>query len=363
MVTLQTQLLSEPRFEGRSQKFTAYLENGQRIFVTVPLFPQFSYGDSLKITGKLTIKELSNGDKLHLMNFPKIEIRKEGALWVTSLVRQKVISTFERILPNTSSGLLLGIVFGIKERIPRGFYEDLKLSGTLHVTAASGMNVTMVGGFLSFIFSLFLRRQIAVAAALIGILFYAVLAGLEPSIVRASIMGSLVLSSQILGRQNWAAYALLLAGYFMLLVNPNLLFDVGFQLSFLATAGLIFILPLFSFKDKIWGSDLATTIAAQVAVLPILFSSFGTYSPLSIFANTMVLWTIPLLMILGGLGAVIGLMLPFLASIFLYLSLPLLLYFEKVVSVFAEFGQIEISISWPIIAGYYFLLVAFIIRK
>jgi competence protein ComEC len=364
IISFEIDLLSEPRFDSRTQKFTAFLGNGQRIFITAPLFPQFNYGDRLKITGKLVIRDKDDGDKLYLMNFPEIEAEKENpSLWLVSSVRQKVISTFESTLPNAASGLLLGIVFGIKERIPQAFYEDLKLSGTLHVTAASGMNVTMVGGFLSFLFTMFLRRQIALIAAMIGILFYAVLAGLEPSIVRASIMGALVLSSQILGRQNWAAYALLLAGYLMLLVSPNLLFDVGFQLSFLATAGLIFILPNFPFRDKIWGSDFATTISAQIAVLPVLFSNFGTYSLFSIIANTLILWTIPILMVLGGLGAVAGFIFDPLASIFLYLSLPLLLYFEKVVSFSAGFGQMDVQISWLFILGYYLLLTAYLLKK
>ena len=362
-------LLSQPQISARTQRIMVFLDGGQRVFITVPLFPQFYYGDRIHIVGNLSVKLLNNSDQIYIMNFPKIEaiphqnILGEG-LAITSSIRQKVISVFESTLPQTSSGLLLGIVFGIKEGIPRDFYESLRTSGTLHVTAASGMNVTMVGGFLSALFAFFLRRQIAVLASIAGILFYAVLAGLEPSIVRASIMGTLVFSAQILGRQNLAAYGLFLTGYFMLLFNPNLLFDIGFQLSFLATAGLLFIFPLFNFKNLILGSDLATTISAQLAVLPILLSSFGTYSLWSILANTLVLWSVPFLMILGGLGALAGFIFEPLASFFLYLSLPLLLFFEKIVNVFAGFGGMDLNItSWQFIVGYYSLLMAVILLK
>lgn len=366
-LSFETDLLSQPKISGKTQKITVSQNSGQRIFITSPLFPQFNYADKIRISGKLKIRVLSSGDKIYLMNFPKIEAKNKGRnifLAITGFIRQKVISVFESTLPQIPSGLLLGIVFGIKEEIPQDFYENLRISGTLHVTAASGMNVTMVGGFLSVLFALILRRQIAVFAAIFGILFYAVLAGLEPSIVRASIMGILVFSSQILGRQNIAAYALLLTGYFMLLFDPNLIFDLGFQLSFIATAGLIFIMPLFSFRNLFIGSDLATTLSAQIAVLPILLSAFGSYSLWSILANTLVLWSIPLLMILGGLGAVAGFIFEPLASFLLYLSLPLLLYFEKVVSFFAQFPQMNLNISsWPFIVGYYMIIMAAILFK
>ena len=364
-LSFEADLLSQPQIFSRTQRITVFLPGGRRVFITVPLFPQFYYGDRIHIVGNLSVKLLNNSDQIYIMNFPKIEAKKSSGnkiLAVTSFIRQKVISIFESTLPQTPSGLLLGIVFGIKEGIPRDFYESLRTSGTLHVTAASGMNVTMVGGFLSALFAFFLRRQIAVLASIAGILFYAVLAGLEPSIVRASIMGTLVFSAQILGRQNLAVYGLFLTGYFMLLFNPNLLFDIGFQLSFLATAGLLFIFPLFNFKNLIIGSDLATTLSAQLAVLPILLSSFGTYSLWSILTNTLVLWSIPFLMILGGLGALIGFVFEPLASFFLYLSLPLLLYFEKAVNTFAGFGGMNLNItSWQFILGYYSLLTALVL--
>lgn len=366
-LNFETDLLSRPENLAKTQRINVFLEGGQRIFITVPLFPQFNYGDRLSINGEVSKAPLKDGGEIYVMNFPKIEAKKEKQnkfLAVTSFIRQKVIQLFESNLPQTPSGLLLGIVFGIKEGIPEDFYENLRTSGTLHVTAASGMNVTMVGGFLSTLFALFLRRQIAVLAAIFGILFYALLAGLEPSIVRASVMGILVFSAQILGRQSAAGYGLLLTGISMLFLNPSLLFDIGFQLSFLATAGLIFILPIFKFRNIFLGSDLATTLSAQIAVLPILFSNFGTYSLWSILANTLVLWSIPFLMILGGVGAVLGLILEPFGSFFLYLSLPFLIYFEKVVNVFAGFGEMNLSInSWPFILGYYSLLTAFIIKR
>ncbi len=168
------------------------------------------------------------------MNFPKIEAKisqQNFILVITSSIRQRIISFLNKNLSPNLSGLLLGIVFGIKEGIPKDFFNDLRQVGVLHVIAASGMNVTMTAGFISSIFLLFLRRQIALIVTIFGILFYAVLAGGEASIVRASIMGIVVFAAQILGRQAWPAFILFLTGYIMLFWDPSLISDIGFQIS------------------------------------------------------------------------------------------------------------------------------------
>lgn len=368
-ITFETNLFSEPQVLSKTQRFWVE-EKGQRIFIITPLFPQYHYGDKLQISGNLKINLLKDEKTFISMIFPKVEAKNPSAkdllgegLAITSFVRQKIMSFFQSTLAQTHSSLLLGIVFGVKSGMPSDFFEYLRISGVLHVVAASGMNVTMTGGFLSSIFVLFLRRQIAIILTIIGIIFYAFLAGLEPSIIRASIMGILVFTAQILGRQAWALLSLLIAGFLMLFISPSLLFDIGFQLSFLATLGLIYIkMP---FKINAVTEGLSTTVSAQLATLPILLVNFGTYSLWSVLTNGLVLWTVPYLMVLGGLGALISLIFEPLARIFLYLSLPLLLYFEKVVSFFANLGGL-ISIdglNWIAIIGYYILLLALVLLR
>ena len=106
-----------------------------------------------------------------------------------------------------------------------------------------------------------------------------------------------------------------------------------------------------------------TTIAAQVATLPILLSNFGTYSFWSIVANGLVLWTIPPLMVMGGVGALVGIIIPVLGSFILYFSLPILVYFEKIIMFFGNLsGVLDIeNIPWQFIIAYYCVLFAFII--
>ena len=208
------------------------------------------------------------------------------------------------------------------------------------------MNVTLIGGFISTGLAFFLKRQIALGVSILAIIFYAVLAGLEASIIRASIMGILVFSSQIMGRQSLAANGLFLAGFVMLFISPILISDIGFQLSFASTLGILSIKPL------------PTTIAAQIATLPILLANFGTYSIYSILVNGLVLWTVPILMMVGGAGAIAGLILEPAGQLLIYLCYPLLLYFETIVNFFGKMGGIITiqTLSWQFIIGYYCLL-------
>ncbi|MEX2007273.1 MAG: ComEC/Rec2 family competence protein [Candidatus Levyibacteriota bacterium] len=362
-------ILSKPNFISNRQRLTANLPNGERVYVTTDTNANFNFGDNLAISGTLIRQLLTDKRSILTMNYPDIEVESNSLRFLSGL-REKISSIFKKTLPPTSASLLLGIVFGIKEQMDKNFLDQLRNVGVLHVIAASGMNVVMVGGFLSSVFSFFLKRQLALVLTLFGIFFYAVLSGLEPSIIRASIMGGFVFISQILGRQSTASYALFLSAFVMLFLSPSLITDIGFQLSFTATAGLLYFRPLFErgkiktvVKKSIIGEDVATTISAQAATLPILLANFGIYSLWSIAANALVLWTVPPLMVLGGLGAIFGLVLEPIGRIFIYLALPFLLYFEKLVSFFGEReGILEIAnFPWQFAAAYWSILAALIL--
>lgn len=367
-VEFQTTLFSEPKIFGNYQTLSANLEKN-KISIRTNLYPQYHYQDTVRISGKIKIKTLGNRRTITTMYFPKIEAiknEKNMFLSLTNSIRQKVILLFSKTLPIPSSSLMLGIVFGIKESMPKDFADNLRISGVLHVVAASGMNISMAGSFLSSIFIFFFRRQIALFLSILGIIFYAFLSGLEPSIVRASIMGSLVFSSQILGRQSLASYGLFLAAFLMLIASPDLLFDVGFQLSFLATFGLLHIRPIFDtnkkvkriIKKSIIGENIVVTVVAQLATLPILLANFGTYSVWSVVVNSLVLWTVPALMVVGGIASIVGVVFEPFGKLILYLSFPFLIYFQKIVEIFASFkGVISFNqFPWQFVVGYYILL-------
>lgn len=366
--SFETILLSEPQVIGSQQRFTANYKNQSfgrlRIRITTSRFPELHYGDFVRISSTLNIKVL-NKNSIYSMYFPKIETVNnsanifQGSLKKINVLREKLISLFSKTLPSPSSSLLMGIIFGIKEQMPKDFADSLRTTGVFHVIAASGMNVTLVGGFISTGLAFFLKRQIAIALSIIGIIFYTVLAGLEASIIRAGIMGILVFSAQIMGRQTLAINGLFLAGFIMLFIDPTLISDIGFQLSFAATAGLIFIPRIRAIgKIGVIGDSINTTIAAQIATLPILLSNFGIYSIYSLLVNGLVLWTVPIMMMVGGLGAILGLIFMPLGKFIIYLCYPLLIYFEKIVEIFGKIGGVITiqTLSWQFIAGYYCLL-------
>lgn len=368
-VSFKTTLLKEPQVFSRYQRLSANINSTQEVFITAPVFSQLHYGDTVTITGALKKRVLNKNKTIMTMSYPKIEAvkgNKNFLISISSYIRQKATSLFQNSLPPTPASLLLGIVFGIKESMPIDFTESLRVSGVFHVVAASGMNVTLVGSFLSSIFGIFLKRQIAIAASILGIVLYAVLAGVDAPIVRASIMGILVFTAQLTGRQTLGAYGLFLSGSMMLFFSPNIIFDIGFQLSFLATFGLLYIRPILEQKKNIKkfieksiiGEGVVTTIAAQATTLPILVGNFGIYSLWSVVVNGLVLWTIPTLMVVGGVAALFGMILPGLGQLILYASLPFLLYFEKVIMFFGSAGGVVsvIEVPWQIAVGYYCLL-------
>lgn len=253
------------------------------------------------------------------------------------------------------------MIFGIKEKIPYELASDLRTTGVYWVVAVAGLHINIFAGFIKYIFSIFLRRQIALFVSIFSVLFYEMLAGFSPSVVRAGFMIITVFASQILGRQIWSSYSLFLTAFLMLFFSPGLLFDVGFQLSFLATAGLIYIKPVT--KNKLFDS-LQATLFAQTATLPVIVSNFGIYSIWSTLVNILVVWTLPICMALGGLASIFSFFEP-LGKVFLLLALPLLSYFEEIVKNFSSFGGVIKfdSLSLPIILGYYLLLLSFILVR
>lgn len=367
-VVLQTTLLTQPTQAGSYQRITARLPDGQRVFITTGSYPEYEYGQQLQIQGTLEYKTVAERT-IYTMSYPQIAIvqNTNPLIPLVAPVRSRIIDLFATSLPQPGGTLLLGIVFGIEEDMPKNFAAALQTAGVLHVIAASGMNVTIIGGFLASVFGRVVKRQYALVITILGIIFYAGLAGFSPSIVRASIMGMLVFSAQIIGRQNLALYGLFLAGFSMLMYQPFLLFDTGFQLSFMATWGLIVFNPLMQLlsQRREWiivllaKTEFFTTFIAQLVTLPILLGTFGTYSLASVVVNMLVLWTIPILMIIGGIGTLVGLVVPLLGKWIMYLSLPFLLYFESIVWLFAKTLGITIqTLSWQSILGYYFVLIA-----
>lgn len=376
-----TQVVSGSTF----QKTITLLENpsdsfGDQIFyidnirIEGESYPVLRYGDRVSITGVVekryfTPKHSSNEIAQLFIKHPEVEILEQynPIIKTASYIRSRVYAQFLEILPYNEAVLLFGIVFGGSEGFSSSMKDAFRNTGVLHVVAASGMNVTMVGAFLLAAFSLFLSRRFALIFSIVGIFYYALISGLEPSIMRASLMISITFIAAILGRQNYGALSLVLVAVIMLLINPLTLFDVGFLLSFTSTLGILVIKPFFDHiklfkKTKFISDDIATSFSAQIGSLPVLTGTFSAYSIISLLVNALVLWTIPFLMILGGIASFSAIALPFVSFIPLYIALPFLWIFEKIVFLFGEFPLVVLHEISPIFfLGYYLVLLSIVL--
>jgi len=254
----------------------------------------------------------------------------------TNPLKEKISFFYKKTLPEPHASLLSGMVLGTKTGLPYNFWQSLKITGTAHVVVASGMNVSLLAGFLLGFLALFFKRKTAIPILLTAIWGYVFLVGFEAPIVRAGIMGSLAFAGQALGRVVSVWRILALTVLVMLAVKPVWAFELGFILSFLATTSLMLfesrIRTYIKVFPEVVKEGLSTSLAAQVGVAPILFVTFGQFNPLSPVINALILWTVPLITIIGALAGIIGMAVPFLGSLVLYLCYPLTSWFIWVVT-------------------------------
>lgn len=368
-VKYSTGLQEEPRLTGRGQQFSIKDPAYNTIFIRTNAKQIYHYGEVLRIEGRLHKSKYQGRDELSL-SYPYISVERERDNIFTGLaetIRERSKSIFESTLPPVSASLLLGIVFGTKQQFPNDFLKHLRIVGVLHVIAASGMNISFVAGAIMFSLGALFKRQISISVTIFAVIFYSVLVGFEPSILRAAIMAIIGFTASLFGRQKFAIFSLFLTALFMLFWQPGFIFDLGFQLSFISTIGILTIKPLLESGmgriPKLLGEDFTTTTSAQIATVPVMLSVFGNYGILSIFVNALVLWTIPLLMVLGSLAVISSFVFAPLAKIFLFFSYPFLLLFERLVDFFGKSGWVVRTDNFPITlsVGYYLLLISIVL--
>jgi competence protein ComEC len=328
-------LLEEPKVYRNWQYFDI---DGYRI--KAPSQLEISYGDELQVEGKAEEGRLAD---------PKIGIVGTSKLHKTLYaIRRSLKSKIFENLSEPQASLLAGITLGAKEDLPKDFYESLRRTGTIHVVVVSGYNISVVAGLLIGL-SRFIRRQIAIILALLAITFYTLLVGADPPAVRAAIMGAIAFTAVFLGRQRFSFYSLMLAATIMILVKPIVLSDIGFQLSFLATAGIILfrekIFNFLRFLPKAFNDDFSTTLAAQSLVVPVIFYHFGSVSAISPVANALVLWTIPLATILGFVFLAISFVIPFVAAAISWVIWAILTFFVLLVEAFSKVSFTQFSFT------------------
>ncbi len=376
---------------------TGWREVEGTALVTVPRYPEYDYGDLVSITGELqTPPRLDDFDyKGYLAHqgiyatvyYPGIEVLEKGhgsplLAWIYDL-RGSLAQTLAEVLPEPQASLAQGILLGMRGNIPEDLSSDFTRSGTAHILAISGLNLAIMAGILvSLGLWLFGRRHyLYIWIAFVIIWFYTIITGMNPPVVRGAIMASMFLFAEALGRQRSGMAALAFTAAVMVGISPYILGDASFQLSFLAMAGLIFILPVLRDAGRrlitarlgdegfvistlnVIIDSMSATLAAIIAVWPLIAYYFGIFSlvgPLATFLLTPVL---PVIIILGSLTMLLGLASIAMAQFFGWLVWPFLSYMILVVSGLGAPAISSIEVSWmnPVfIVCYYVVLAALI---
>jgi len=367
-------IVDEPKIKEKTIVFPIKTEKG-KILIIARRYPEFEYGEEVKISGVLKEPEAKNSFNwknyllkdgiLAEMDFPEIE--KTGKNFGNSMkkfsifLRKKIEETVKENLPYLDSALLKSLLFGEEEEIPFEWKEKLNQTGVRHIAAVSGMNITIISNLiLSFLLFLGLWRHHAFYLSVFLILFYVLMIGAPSSAIRAAIMGILYLTAQYFGRLSSGERPVVFAATLMLFFNPLLLrYDIGFQLSFLAILGIVYFYQFFFEKlkkfPKTVREGLSSTFSAQIFTFPILIYNFGQISLISPLSNVLILPILPAITILGFIFSFFGI---FFKSVGYLLSFPcwlLLSYLLKVVDLCSKIPYSFLTLK----LNFIFLLISY----
>lgn len=267
-----------------------------------------------------------------------------------------------KIFPQLQASLVSGILLGNKADLPQELRQLLLNTSTIHIAVVSGQNLTLLSGFLLSLSPL-LGRKKAILLSMILSTIYALLTGFQIPVIRALIMFILTSLASFFGRDKDGFWVLILTGWGFLIIDPNLVKSISFQLSFSATLGVVIVAPVlvkyFKFLPEIIKEDFSVSLAASALTLPIIAFNFHQMSIVGLLVNTLVLWTISPIMILGILVLLVSLLNINLAIIFSSLVLILINYFIFIIELFGRLNFSSIyfpSVSLFFWIGYYILL-------
>ena len=307
--------------------------------VSLPFYRDFHYGDTLLITGKPETPSqfdnfdyknyLAHQDIYSVINYPVVTVLSNSGgfqplSWIYNL-RDRLAESLSQCLPEPQCSLAQAILLGLRGNLPQSLTQSFYATGTTHLIGISGQNLTiMLGMILSASVWLFGRKnRIYIWASLAFIWFYTVLTGMPATMIRAAVMGSVFLVAELLGRQRNGLAALCFAAALMTAVQPEVIWDTSFQLSFLSMMGLIFIArylvkfisPQEELRRNVYAQSLknvaiisfGTTMAAIIATWPVTAMNFHSFSLLGAPATFFLMPSFPGIMVVSAFTSLAGL--------------------------------------------------------
>jgi competence protein ComEC len=265
--------------------------------------------------------------------------------------KERLVTVVYRVFPDPEASLLAGILLGDDNGLPANLQQAFQDTGTTHIIAISGFNIAILAAVFMALFGRLLGRRKGAIVAVACIFVYTLLVGATASVLRAAIMGTLAIFARQVGRRQNGLNTLAATAGIMAVIDPLSLWDVGFQLSFAATLGLI----LYAQPFQDWFTNLLArrmqaqaaervarpvgeyilfTLAAQLTTLPVIAWHFGRISLVSILTNPFILPAQPAVMILGGVAVLLGLVYLPLGRLFGWIAWPFAAYTDRAVELF-----------------------------
>lgn len=337
--------------------------------VRVPHSPEFVYGDAVHVQGTVRTPEAFTTETGRVFEYGGY-LMKDGIHY--EFVRANVVSVGEntgspvvrallgvkrawldavsQTVPEPSASLLGGVVIGAKRSLGEMWLDAFRDTGIIHIVVLSGYNLTLVALFIVWLTRPF-SRNVRLVLGIASIAGFALMAGASATVVRASVMAILAMLAHFLARPYAILRALILAAFLMVLIHPFLLFfDPGFQLSCIATLGLVLGAPLIerymthipqAFELR---TIVAATLATQCAVLPLLLYSIGEVSLVAPLVNVLVLPVVPFVMAVGFVVGLLGMIAAPLAAPFAFLTHGILAYVFFIVAWFDSLPFASVSL-------------------
>jgi len=368
-IRLRAEKIQLPGEEARGVMGTVFLRTNR--------YPELKYGDRLAVEGELVppSDDLLTGWREYLAHqhiYSEINaqstvvVEKNQGSWLYRAIyemKDKARLTIRSILPDPQAALLTGILLGDDSGLPAALEEQFRITGMTHIIAISGFNIAILAGLLLAFGKPLLGHRRSAWFVMLGIAVYTVLVGADAAVLRAAIMASLlVISTRLLGRPTYAPASLFTAALVMTMVNPFILWDIGFQLSFAATLGLmIFVGPWGRWLQRQikWLDDrqrlpwlrrmvsevILATLAALLLTMPLIVYHFGRLSLISPLANLFILPAQPGVMIWGGLATLVGMVFPVLGQVLAWIAWLFLNYTISLVRFFSGLSAASIPVT------------------
>jgi competence protein ComEC len=394
-VILVGEVSAEPSYSARTNSFRLSVQQIQLpgadqpvavsgdVYVRTASSVNIQRGDLLQLTGKLAEPQEISGDDFPYrqwlsrqgiyvsMSYPHTHLIAHEhdffiIRWFYSLNKaaQDIILKY---VPDEESGVLISILLGDKTNLTDTIRNNFTDAGVVHVLVVSGSNIAILLMLVTLLLRRSLKRHTVSWVALGVIVFYVLLVGPSPPVLRAGIMGSMAVIGRLLGREYFALAGLFVSALLMTLIQPLALMDVSFQLSFMATLGLIVLAQPWQAKARHWPpfiqEGVILTVAAEVMLLPLLAFYFHKLSLVEVLTNTLIVAALALIMALGGLlvvtGGLFGNWIPLVGQVFGGLAWLFLAYLVEIVRFCAElpFSTLGVTSFHPIwIFLYYGLL-------